>query len=64
MLVVNKFKLIIAIANWGGTATELAEESGISQVTIARFKAGTQRARTQTIGRIARTLGVKVEELI
>ena len=64
MLTVNSQKLIIAIANAGYTSTELAKVSGVSQVTLARFKAGTQKARPQTLGKIARALNVKVEDLI
>lgn len=64
MLAINSQKLIIAIANAGYTATELSKVSGVSQVTLARFKAGTQKARPQTLGKIARALNVKVEDLI
>lgn len=64
MLIVNSQKLIIAIANSGYTAVELSKVCGVSQVTIARFKAGTQKARPQTLGKIARALNVKVEDLI
>lgn len=64
MITVNSQKLIIAIANAGYTATELSKVSGISQVTLARFKAGTQKARPQTLGKLAKALNVKVEDLI
>lgn len=64
MLSINSQKLIIAIANAGYTATELSKVSGISQVTLARFKAGTQKARPQTLGKLAKALNVKVEDLI
>lgn len=64
MIIVNSQKLIIAIANAGYTATELSKVSGVSQVTLARFKAGTQKARPQTLGKLAKALNVKVEDLI
>lgn len=64
MLTVDGYKLTLKIANCGISATSLAEQSGVSQVTIARFKAGTQNARPQTIGKLARALGCKVEDLI
>ena len=64
MLTVNSQKLIIAIANSGYTATELAKVSEVSQITIARFKAGTQKARPQTVYKLAKALNVKVEDLI
>lgn len=64
MIQVNSQKLIMAIANAGYSATELAIVSGVSKVTLARFKAGTQKARPQTLGKIARALNVKAEDLI
>lgn len=64
MLQIDTKKLIISIANKGLSATELAELSGVSRVTLARLKAGTQQARPQTLGKLAKALGVKVEDLI
>lgn len=64
MLTIDTGKLIVAIANTGWTANQVAEASGISQVTIARFKAGTQKARPQTVYKLAKALNVKVEDLI
>ena len=64
MFNVNKEKLMIAIANSGYSATELASLCGLSQVTLARIKAGTQKARPQTINKIANALNMKVEDLV
>lgn len=64
MLKVDNTKLMIAIANKGCSAVELSKESGVNQVTITRMKAGTQQPRPQTLGKIARALGVKVEDLL
>ena len=64
MITINSQKLIIAIANAGYTAMQLSEVAGVSQVTLARFKAGTQKARPQTLGKIARALNVRAEDLI
>ena len=64
MLIINRNKLLIAIANHGYSAIELSKKSGVSQVTIARFKAGTQKARPQTVYKLAKALNVKVEDLI
>lgn len=64
MLQIDGFKLTLAIANCGFSALELSKESGVSQVTIARIKAGTQVPRPQTLGKIARALGVRVEDLL
>lgn len=64
MLKVDGNKLILAIANKGYSAVELSKESGVNQVTIARMKAGIQEPRPQTLGKIARALGCKVEDLL
>ena len=64
MLEIDGFKLTLAIAECSLSAVELAEKSGVAQVTIARFKAGTQKARPQTIGKLAKVLGVRVEDLV
>lgn len=64
MIIIDGKKLILAIANCGLSAAELSKESGVSQVTIARMKAGTQVPRPQTLGKVARALGVKVEDLL
>lgn len=64
MLKVDSDKLVIAIANCGYSAVRLSEKSGVNQVTIARIKAGTQQPRPQTLGKIARALGCKVEDLL
>lgn len=42
----------------------LAERTGISTCTLARIKNGHQKARPSTIGKIAKALNVKVEDLI
>lgn len=64
MFQIDSKKLMIAIANSGYSAVELAKICGVSQVTIARFKAGTQKARPQTISKIAKALNTKIEDLI
>lgn len=64
MLAIDSSKLILAIAKSGLSSIQLAEKSKISQTTIARFKAGTQKARPQTVYKLAKALNVKVEDLI
>ena len=64
MFEINKNKLILAIAKTGYTAKEIAKVTGISQTTISRFKAGTQKARPQTINKLAKALNVEIEDLI
>ncbi len=58
----NKFE--IAMANACFTAENLAKQTGIAQVTIARIKKGTQQPRPATVGKIAKALNCKVEDLI
>ena len=61
---IDKMKIDIAIANKGYSAKELSEKCGVSQITIARLKAGTQEARPKTVSKIAKALNVPVEKLI
>lgn len=46
------------------TITELSKRSGVSYVTIHRFKNGTQDPTPKTVGKLAIALGVSVEHLI
>ncbi len=57
-------KLNLLLANQVMPIEELSKKSGVSRQTLARMKAGTQEPRPQTIGKIARALGVKVEDLL
>lgn len=57
-------KLDLLLANQVMPIEELSKKSKVSRITIARMKAGTQEPRPQTIGKIARALGVKVEDLL
>lgn len=61
---IDKMKINIAMANKGYSAKELSEECGVSQITIARLKRGVQKARPETVGKIAKALNVPVENLI
>lgn len=61
---IAKFNLELAMANACVTAEELSKITGISSITIARIKNGVQEARPSTVGKIAKALNVKVEELI
>lgn len=61
---IDKMKIDVAMANKGYSAKELSEKSGVSQITIARLKRGVQKARPETIGKIAKALTVSVEQLI
>lgn len=61
---INKSALEIAMANVCITAEELSKATELSTITITRIKNGFQEARPATVGKIAKALGVRVEELI
>ena len=61
---IDKMKIDVAMANKGYSAKEFSEKCGVSQITIARLKRGVQKARRETIGKIAKALNVPVENLI
>ena len=64
MLEINPQKFILEITRAGFTAVELSKISKVSQVTLARFKAGTQKARPQTLYKICKALNCTPEDLI
>lgn len=57
-------KLNLLLANNVMPMAKLSELSGISCVTLTRIKSGKQKPRPQTLGKIAKALGVKVEDLV
>lgn len=57
-------KLNLLLANRVMSIEKLSKESEVSKVTLSRMKAGTQEPRPQTLGKIARALGCKVEDLL
>lgn len=61
---INIQKLDVIMATQCLTSEMLSKITGVSQVSISRFKKGTQQPRPATVGKIAKALGVKVEELI
>lgn len=64
ILKIDKMKIDVAMANKGYSAKELSEKCGVSQITIARLKRGVQKARPETVGKIAKALNVDVTEII
>jgi len=60
----NKDKLHLAMANACLTIGELAEQSKVSRVALTRFSTGKGNPKPATIGKIAKALNVKVEDLI
>lgn len=61
---INPHKLDLALAKACLSAKDLQKEACVSDVTLARIRNGAQQPRPATVGRIARALGVNVEELI
>ena len=57
-------KLNLIMAEKTIPVKEVLEKAEISNATFSRMKAGTQEPRPQTLGKIARALGVKVEDLL
>ena len=63
MKIDNK-KLDLIMAQKCLSSEKLSQMANVSQVTIARMRNGSQKPRPMTIGKIAKALGVKVEDLI
>ena len=61
---IDNRKLDVIMATQGLTSKELSMVTGVSQVSIARFRRGVQEPRPATIGKIARALNVDVTEII
>lgn len=59
----NITKLLILLAEKEMSLQELSEKSGVSRNTVSVIKAG-KTCRPDTIGKLARSLEVSVEELI
>ncbi len=61
---VNSSKLELAMANACMTINELSKKSNVSRVALTRFISGKCNPKPATIGKIAKALGVTVQELI
>jgi DNA-binding Xre family transcriptional regulator len=61
---IDEKKLNLAMAENCFSTEQLSQIAGVSSVTITRIKNGSQKARPATIGKLAKALNVKVEELI
>lgn len=61
---IDKIKLDCAMAEKTYTVKKLSKESHVSQVTIARITKGYQKARPNTIGKIAKALDVSIDNII
>lgn len=60
----NAEKMNAAVGNACMTYKILSERTGISVCTLARIKNGHQNPRPATVGKIAKALNVKVEDLV
>lgn len=60
----NKLKFEIALANSGHSAASLAREVGVSQSIVSKTLAGTRNMSPRAVGKVAKGLGVKVEDII
>lgn len=61
---IDKMKLDLAMASKAYSAKELSQKCGVSQVTITRITKGVQKARSRTVGKIAKALEVPVTDII
>lgn len=60
----NSKKLLLAMANECITVNELAKKSEVSKPALSKYTAGKRNPKPATVGKIARALNVRVEELI
>lgn len=63
MLVVDKQKLYLAMANACMNSSDLQKESQLPRPTINNVIVG-RNVRPATIGKVAKALGVRVEEIL
>lgn len=61
---INKQKLEIAMANACLSMDDLAALAGISRVSLTKYVSSGTRPRTKTVGKIAKALNIRVEDLI
>lgn len=61
---IDNQKLDMLMATQCLTSEKLSKVTGVSQVSIARFRKGTQQPRPATVGRIAKALNVPVTDII
>ena len=61
---IDNQKLDMIMAAQCLTSKQLSTVTGVSQVSITRFRRGVQKPRPATIGKIAAGLGVAVTEIL
>lgn len=57
-------KLNLAMANACMSTNSLVEKSGVSRISIGKFINGKTEPRPATVGKIAKALNVKAEDLV
>lgn len=60
----NRVKLLDLIASKGMTQAELADKAGLSRASVNNLLKPGRKPRLDTLGKIARVLGVKPSELL
>ncbi len=61
---IDRNKLELAMGNACITSEKLSEATGIGACTLTRIKNGSQNPKPATVGKIAKALNVKVEDLV
>lgn len=63
-MILSKEKVLVAMSNKVMTITQLHHASGVGKNTISRILNNHTKTRPTTAGKLAKALGVKVEDLI
>lgn len=61
---INKEKLQLAMANACMNISELSQKADISRFSLNAYSNGTRNPKPVTVGKIAKALNVKVEDLV
>ncbi|GEM_PF-870154 len=64
MLKISKEKFEICLANKGLLFTEFCQQADVNKASIRLALSGKRESRPKTVGKIAKTLEVSVEEII
>ena len=63
-MILSKDKVLVAMSNKVMSITQLHHVSGVGKNTISRILNNRTKPRPTTAGKLAKALGVKVEDLI
>lgn len=61
---IDKEKLQLAMANKCLSTKDLATEAGIAEQNISAYMSGRKNPKPMTVGKIAKVLEVKVEDIV